>query len=159
MSNTVRTCLWFEKDGLEAAQFYTALIPNSSIADEERLKNAKTGEDAGVRIINFTLDGAPFQILQAGPHQDHTDMASILVTTKDQAETDRIWAALAADGGREVQCGWLRDRWGIAWQIVPKRLGELMGSGDPARIGAMMAVMMGMKKLDIAALETAYNSA
>ena len=155
----VSTCLWFEKDGLEAARFYTALIPNSAIRDEQKYDNLATGEQGGVLVIEFTLDGAPFQILQAGPHQEHNDMASIVVMTGDQAETDRLWAALTADGGREVQCGWLKDRWGIAWQITPRRLGELVNNGSPEQVKAVMAAMMPMKRLDIAALERAYEGA
>ena len=118
-----------------------------------------TGEKGGVPVIDFTLDGAPYQFLQAGPHQAHTDMVSTSVTTEDQAETNRLWAALTADGGREVQCGWLKDRWGIAWQIVPKRLNELVKSGTADQVKAVMAAMMPMKKLDIIALELAYDQA
>jgi predicted 3-demethylubiquinone-9 3-methyltransferase (glyoxalase superfamily) len=155
----VCTCLWFEKEGLAAARFYTSLLPNSAIRDEQKFDNMATGEQGGVQVIDFTLAGTPFQILEAGPHQQHNDMASISVTTDDQAETDRLWAALTADGGREVQCGWLRDRWGIAWQIVPRRLNELVTSGNGAQAKAVMAAMMGMIKLDIAGLEAAYDAA
>ena len=155
----VSTCLWFEEDGLEAARFYTSLIANSAIRDEQSFDHMMTGEEGGVLVIEFTLDGAPFQILQAGPHQEHNDMASIVVITDDQAETDRLWAALTADGGHEVQCGWLKDRWGISWQITPRRLGELLDSGTAAQAKAVMTAMMPMKKLDIAALEAAFDGA
>ncbi len=155
----VRTCLWFEKDGLEAAEFYTALIPNSGIRDKRKFDNMATGEKGGVLVIDFTLDGAPLQILEAGPYQEHNDMVSISVTTADQAETDRLWAALTARGGRDVQCGWLKDRWGIAWQITPRRLNELVARGTPAQVLAVMAAMNDMKKLDIAALEAAFDGA
>lgn len=155
----VFTCLWFEKEGLEAARFYTSLLPNSEILDRQVFDNMATGEEAAVQVIDFTLDGAPFQILEAGPHQQHNDMVSISVTTADQAETDRLWAALTADGGREVQCGWLKDRWGIAWQIAPGRLNEMVKSGTRAQVKAVMDAMLPMKKLDIAALEAAFETA
>lgn len=158
MSSKVSTCLWFEKDGLEAARFYTSLLPNSSIENEHRFEHMVTGEADGVAIIEFTLAGAPFSILQAGPHQDFNDMMSISVTTADQAETDRLWTALTEKGGREVQCGWLRDRWGVAWQISPRRIAELIETGEPARISAMLKAMYPMKKIDIAALEAAYQA-
>ena len=155
----VRTCLWFEHGGLEAARLCTSLIPNSAIEDEQRFDHMVTGEEDGVLVIEFTLDDAPFQILQAGLHQEHTDMASIVVMTDDQAETDRLWQALTANGGREVQCGWLKDRWGVAWQITPRRLGELLDRGSPEQVKAVMAAMMPMKKLDIAGLEAAFAGA
>ncbi|SMX36406.1 VOC family protein [Maliponia aquimaris] len=154
----VATCLWFEKEGLEAARFYCALIPESEIAEPERFDNMLTGEVDAVLVIDFTLGGAPFQILQAGPHQAHTDMVSISVTTEDQAETDRLWAALTADGGQESQCGWLIDRWGIRWQITLRQLTELTARGDKRRTNAMMQAMMGMTRLDMAALEAAYDA-
>ncbi|MEZ5933206.1 MAG: VOC family protein [Alphaproteobacteria bacterium] len=155
----VNTCIWLEKDGLEAARFYTSLLPNSEVKDEHRFEHMVTGEDEGVQIIEFTLAGAPFSILQAGPHQEHNDMMSIAVTTKDQAETDRLWNALTANGGREVQCGWLKDRFGVPWQITPQRIGEFLDSGEKAKINAMLKAMHPMKKLDVAALEAAYDAA
>ncbi len=155
--SNVNTCIWFEEGGLEAARFYTSLLPNSHIKDEHRFEHMLTGEEGGVQIIQFTLAGAPFSILQAGPHQEHNDMISISVTTEDQAETDRLWEALTANGGREVQCGWLKDRWGVAWQISPRRIAELLNTGDKAKIGAMLNAMHPMKKLDVAVLEAAFH--
>jgi len=155
----VSTCIWIETGGIEAARFYTSLLPNSAIRNENQFDHMETGETGGVMVIEFTLDGAPFQILQAGPHQQHTDMMSIVVITEDQAETDRLWDALTADGGCEVQCGWLKDRWGVSWQITPRRLGELLASGDPARVQAVVQAMMPMKKLEIAVLEAAHDNA
>ena len=155
----VNTCIWLEKDGLEAARFYTSLMPDSAIKDEHRFEHMVTGEDAGVHIIEFTLAGAPFSILQAGPHQEHNNMMSISVTTNDQADTDRLWDALTEDGGQELQCGWVKDRWSVSWQITPRRITELLDSGDKAKISAMLKAMHPMKKLDIAPLEAAYNAA
>ncbi len=158
MSSKVRTCIWVEKDGLAAARLWTSLIPGSAIENEERFRNEQVEEAGGsAMVIDFTLAGAPYRVLQAGPHQDHTDMMSIMVTTEDQAETDRLWEALT-EGGREVQCGWLKDRWGVAWQIVPRQFGEMMASGEEAKIGAMMQAMFEMKKLDIAGLRAAFDA-
>ncbi len=155
----VRTCIWVASDGAAAARLYTSLLPGSRIETEERLDNMATGEPGGVGIIDLTLAGTPYQILEAGPHQEHTDMMSISVQTEDQAETDRLWAALTGDGGTESQCGWLRDRWGVRWQIVPRRLSELMGSGSARQRQAVMAALMGMGRIDIAALEAAHAAA
>ncbi|WP_417525463.1 VOC family protein [Marinovum sp.] len=157
-SAKVATCLWFEKDGLEAARFYTSLLPGSEILTTQTFDHMATGEADGVKVITFTLAGAPFVILEAGPYQSHSDMVSILITTEDQAETDRLWHSLTADGGQGVQCGWLKDRWGITWQITPRRIAELTALGDRAKTRALMQAMQPMVKLDIAALEAAYHA-
>ncbi|QHQ35816.1 VOC family protein [Algicella marina] len=159
MAPKVTTCIWFEKDGLEAARFYTSLLPDSEIRNAQKFEHMVTGEADGVQVIEFTLAGAPYSILQAGPHQQYNDMMSISVTTENQAETDRLWTALTADGGREIQCGWLRDRWSVAWQISPRPIVQLIETGDPARLSAMFKEMYKMKKIDIATLQKAYDSA
>ncbi|MEZ5922772.1 MAG: VOC family protein [Hyphomicrobiaceae bacterium] len=158
-SPKVRTCIWFEKDAIEAARLYVSLLPDSRIENAAAVEHMLTGEADGVRIIDIVLAGTPYQLLQAGPYQQLTEMMSIAVTTDDQDETDRLWEALTANGGAPVQCGWLKDRWGVAWQIVPRRFVELAASGDRAKVHAMLAAMMGMQKLDIGALEAAYESA
>lgn len=150
LSQKVRTCLWFPKDGDKAANFYVSLLPDSAI------DGGHGPEDGPPLVIEFTLAGAPMMILNApgGPPPNHA--ASISVLTDNQAETDRLWAALTGDGGQEVMCGWLTDRWGVSWQIVPKRLAEMLSSDDrPARDRAM-AAMQAMVKLDHAALEAAF---
>ncbi len=152
-----RTCLWIEDDGLAAARFYTSLFANSSICDEHRFDEMTDERIDGIAVIEFTLDETPFQILQAGPHQAHTDMMSIVGSTDTQAETDRLWDALTTDGGRAMQCGWLKDRWGIAWQITPRRLDALLKSPKKAKRDAVVAAMMPMQKLDIAALVAAHD--
>lgn len=144
----VRTCLWFEKDGTEAAEFWVSLLPDSRIE-----RSTRVGE--GAVVIDLTLAGAPFQILQAGPHARHSDAASISVLTEDQAETDRLWNALVADGGRPSRCGWLVDRFGVSWQIVPEALPRLLASEDRAAAGRVLEAMMNMDKIEIAALEAA----
>ena len=146
----LRTCLWFEAGGEEAAAFYVTLLPDSRIDSLHR-----SAPDAPALVVNFTLAGVPYQILNGGPYQKLTPAVSIAVTTPDQAETDRLWEALLADGGVESRCGWLTDRWGLSWQIVPQALMRLMSSPDPAAAARVQAAMMEMVKLDVAALEAA----
>ena len=156
MTNFIRTCLWFRDGrGKEAAEFYCGLIPGS------RVEKVFTG-DAGMgtfSVIDFTLGGAPYQILDAGPHFTLTEAVSISVETPDQAESDRLWHSLTANGGEESVCGWLKDRYGVSWQVFPKRLTELTTSSDKAVSAAVMAEMMKQKKIDIAAIEAAVKAA
>ncbi|MGL4321746.1 MAG: VOC family protein, partial [Paracoccaceae bacterium] len=126
MTNTIRTCLWFDDGrGAEAAAFYCNLLPDSRV---ERVFSADAGMGT-FSIIDFVLGGTPYQILDAGPHFKLTEAVSISVETDDQAETDRLWAALT-EGGAERPCGWLKDRFGVSWQVFPKRLTELTLSPD-----------------------------
>ena len=149
MAHNIRTCLWFQDGrGPEAAAFYCALIPNSRV---ER----SFGADAGMG----PLAGTPYQILDAGPMFTLTEAASISVETEDQAESDRLWYALTADGGEESACGWLKDRYGVSWQVFPRRLTELTLSADPKVAAAAMAEMMKQSKIDIAAIEAAVRAA
>ncbi len=148
----VRTCLWFQKDGEEAAKFYTSLLPDSFI------ESSFTPEAAGPPlIIEFTIAGAPYMILNGGPMFKHSPAASISVLTKSQAETDRLWNALIADGGEESRCAWLIDRFGVSWQIVPEILPELLQADDKKAAMRAREAMMQMKKIDIAALEKAFR--
>jgi predicted 3-demethylubiquinone-9 3-methyltransferase (glyoxalase superfamily) len=149
LSQKVRTCWWFNGKGLEAARHYVSLLPDSHI---EGNVNPAGGEPL---VVEFTLAGAPMMILNGGPHYAQTPAASISVLTDDQTETDRLWAALREGGGTESQCGWLADRFGVSWQIVPRRLPELLSSPDRAAAGRVQAAMMKMVKIDIAALEAA----
>lgn len=149
----VRTCLWFEKDGLRASEFYVSLLPDSVI---DAIYPHGHPEDP--MIVEFTLHGAPMMILTAGPHYKLSPAASISVLTRDQEETDRLWQVLTADGGTESRCGWLTDRWGVSWQIVPEALPRLLGATDREAAGRAQVAMMQMGKIDIAALETAFNA-
>ena len=155
MTNSIRTCLWFRDGrGPEAAKFYCDLIPGSHV------ENTFTG-DSGMgtfSVTDFNLGGVPYQILDAGPHFTLTEAVSISVETPDQAETDRLWFALTADGGEESVCGWLKDKYGVSWQVFPKRLTELTTSSDKAISAAAMAEMMKQKKIDIAAIEAAVRA-
>lgn len=152
-SSKVRTCLWFDREGEAAAQLYVSLIPDSRIDSVFRPEPGKPP-----LLVNFTLGGAPYQILNGGPGHPHSWAASMSVLTDDQAETDRIWDALIAGGGSPVQCGWLKDRFGLSWQIVPRRLPELLGDPDRATSARAMQAMMTMVKIDIAALEAAARA-
>lgn len=146
----VRTCLWFDGTGEEAARFYVSLLPDS------RMESVFSPNPAGPPlVVNFTLAGAPFQVLNGGPNFRLNEAASISVLTKDQAETDRLWNSLIAGGGEESQCGWLKDRFGLSWQIVPEALPRLMTNGDAATSGRVMQALLAMKKIDISKLEAA----
>ena len=149
----VRTCLWFDDQALAAAEFYCALLPDSRIdhvghAAEDQAMN----EPGKVLTVDFTLAGTPFQAMNGGPHFTLDEAVSISVATEDQAETDRLWQVLTADGGAESQCGWLKDRFGLSWQIVPQRAVELLNGPAAAKV---WPALMQMKKIDIAALEAA----
>ena len=150
----VRTCLWFTRGGIDAAQFYVGLLPDSRI--DAVLDH---GRPDGPVIVEFTLAGAPMMILTGGEMFEHSPATSISVLTKDQAETDRLWSALLADGGKESMCGWLTDRFGVSWQIVPEVLPRLFNDPDTTAASRARAAMMQMKKIDITALETAFHSA
>lgn len=147
----VRTCLWFEKGGLEAARLYVSLLPKSDID-----ATYEHGNTADPMVVEFTLHGAPMMILTAGPHYKLTPAASISVLTKDQAETDRLWTSLLEGGGSESMCGWLVDRFGVSWQIVPEALPRLLNDTDSKAAGRARDAMMKMKKLEIAELESAF---
>ena len=149
-ASKVRTCLWFEKGGHDAAQEYVQLVPDSRI---EAVR--KNGQLDDPMIVEFTLAGAPMMILTAGPLYKLTPAASISVLTEDQDETDRLWAALITKGGEAGRCGWLKDRFGVSWQIVPKRMPNLLASDDPAVVSRVSQAMMQMSKIDIAALDAA----
>ena len=147
--------LWFEKDMEAALRFYTELIPGSSIDWISALPADNPSGPAGsVRIAGFRLGDQRYQAIEAGPLDPFNHSFSIMVECDDQAEIDRLWAALK-EGGSTEQCGWLRDRWGLSWQITPKRLGELMGDPDPAKAKRVAEAMLKMVKFDIAALEAA----
>lgn len=152
----VSTCLWFGRDAEAAVRHYVSIVPDSRIEHVQRSPAAWPGGEAGdVILINFRLGGQSFQALNGGAPADYGTAASISVACADQGEVDRLWAALTADGGSEIMCGWLRDRWGIPWQIVPEVLPRLLADPDPAIAARVFAAMRGMVKLDAAALERA----
>jgi 2-polyprenyl-6-hydroxyphenyl methylase/3-demethylubiquinone-9 3-methyltransferase len=154
----ISTVLWFEKDGEAAAKFYTSLIPNSRIVGVYSPPVGDVGQPAKeALVIDFDLDGVPYQILNAGPYFKQTEAVSIMVQTEDQAETDHLWNALIADGGAESQCGWLKEMWGFSWHITPSMLLETTNSSDRAAAKRAIDAMMKMGKIDIAAIDAAFR--
>lgn len=152
----VSTCLWFERDAEEAVRTYVALVPDSQIGATLHAPGPWPGGEPGDPIlVAFTLGGQSFQALNGGRRAEYGTAASIAVACPDQAEVDRLWDALLAGGGTEIQCGWLRDRWGVPWQIVPEILPRLLADPDPAVAARVFSAMQDMIRLDVAALERA----
>ncbi|MEZ0166591.1 VOC family protein [Kineococcus sp. LSe6-4] len=153
MSSTV-PCLWFDGDGLAAAQRYVSLFPDSRI-----VSTSPGGPDGAPLTVDFVLDGRDWTIINGGPGFPQTEAFSVQVSCADQAEVDRCWDGLLADGGAEGRCGWLKDRWGVSWQVVPARLPELLSDPDPERAQRAMTAMLGMRRLVVAELEAAADGA
>jgi predicted 3-demethylubiquinone-9 3-methyltransferase (glyoxalase superfamily) len=150
--------LWYAKEAEEAARFYASIFPDSRVDNVTALKSeSPSGPPGSVKVVDFTLFGQPFRAMSAGPHHDFNDAVSLMVLCDNQAELDRYWNALL-DGGKPQACGWLIDRFGVRWQIVPAALEEMMRDKDPARSKRASDAMLTMVKLDIAALERAYRS-
>jgi predicted 3-demethylubiquinone-9 3-methyltransferase (glyoxalase superfamily) len=149
--------LWFDSEAEEAANFYVSLFDDSAIADVSRYPERSPGPAGQVMSVNFRLAGQEFMALNAGPQFKFTEAISLFVHCKDQNEVDRLWSKLT-DGGEESQCGWLKDRWGLSWQIIPDRLGDLLGDPDPGRSQRAMQAMLQMQKIDIQALDDAANA-
>ena len=150
----IKPCLWFRSEAEEAASFYVSLFPNSKLGAVMR---GAPGTPA--IAVEFVLDGNAFLALNGRQESGFTDAHSFMVPCETQAEIDRYWTALTADGGAEGRCGWLTDRFGVSWQIVPRAMTSLLGGSDPAASGRAMQAMMGMKKLDIGALQRARAGA
>jgi predicted 3-demethylubiquinone-9 3-methyltransferase (glyoxalase superfamily) len=147
--------LWFENDMEAAVRFYTSLVPGSAIRSMSALPaESPSGPAGSVKIAEFTIGDQNYMAIEAGPLDPFNHSFSIMVECDTQAEIDRLWNALA-DGGTIEQCGWVRDRWGLCWQIAPRRLGELMQDQDPAVASRVAQAMLKMVKLDIADLEAA----
>lgn len=154
-------CLWFEKEAEEAASFYASLLPDSHVDNVWRSPaDTPSGPAGTVLTVELTLGGQRFLILAGGPADfKHNESVSFVIETDNQAETDRLWDALTANGGEPGPCGWLKDRYGISWQITPRRLNELTGDPDPERARRAMEAMLQMGKIDIAELERAADAA
>jgi predicted 3-demethylubiquinone-9 3-methyltransferase (glyoxalase superfamily) len=153
----ISPCLWFDGEAEEAANFYVSLLPDSRI--EKVQKNpidSPAGKAGSVLVVEFTLAGQRFMALNGGTRFEYTHAISFKIDCADQAEVDRLWDALS-DGGRVEQCGWLKDRYGVSWQIVPTALVQYLGGSDPAGAQRAMQAMLGMVKLDIADLKRAYE--
>jgi predicted 3-demethylubiquinone-9 3-methyltransferase (glyoxalase superfamily) len=147
--------LWFDTQAEEAARFYVSIFKNSRIGDIARYGDAGPGPKGQVMTIGFELDGLHFTALNGGPMFKFTEALSLQIDCVDQTEIDTLWEKLTADGGEPGPCGWLKDRFGLSWQIVPANMGQLVGGPDPAKSQRAMQAMMKMGKLDIAALVAA----
>jgi len=143
--------LWFDTQAEEAMNFYVSLFKNSKV------NNVSRGPDGNAFTVSFELDGQAFMGLNAGPQFKFNESISMFVNCEDQAEVDYFWNNLIADGGEESMCGWLKDKYGLSWQIVPKQLGELMGNPDPEKSGRVMQAMLKMQKIIVADLKNAYD--
>jgi len=155
MTAKIQPCLWFNKNAEEAANFYAATFPNTSIdAIHQAPEDYPAGKKGDVLTVEMTILGMPFLLLNGGPQFTFDEAISFQVATEDQAETDEYWNAIVGNGGKESACGWCKDRFGLSWQITPKRLTQLLAVGGDAARRAFMA-MMEMRKIDIAALDRA----
>jgi predicted 3-demethylubiquinone-9 3-methyltransferase (glyoxalase superfamily) len=155
----IAPCLWFDGEAEEAAKFYVSLLPNSRIDRvQKNVMDSPAGKEGTVLVVEFTLAGQRFMALNGGTRFEYTHAISFEIDCADQAEVDRLWDALAA-GGKVEQCGWLKDRYGVSWQIVPAILSRMLGDADPAKARRVMQVMLQMVKLDIAGLKRAYDGA
>jgi predicted 3-demethylubiquinone-9 3-methyltransferase (glyoxalase superfamily) len=155
---TITPCLWFDTEGEEAAEHYTSIFPNSRITEVTRYGSAGPRAEGTVMTVTFQLDGHEFVALNGGPEFRFNEAVSFQVLCEDQEEVDRYWEQLGA-GGEEGPCGWLKDRYGLSWQIVPRRLNELVSDPDREKSQRAMAAMLEMWKIDIEELERAASAA
>ena len=146
--------LWFDKEAGAAANYYTAIFPNSKIVSAETITDTPSGT---VEIYSIELSGQRFSLMSAGPYFKITEAISFVIDCEDQSEVDYYWEKLCADGGEEGQCGWLKDKFGVSWQVVPRRFNELMADNDSEKVGRVTQAMLTMNKLIIADLEKAYH--
>jgi predicted 3-demethylubiquinone-9 3-methyltransferase (glyoxalase superfamily) len=154
----ITSCLWFDAKGEDAAKFYVSVFPNSRIVNTSRYGDAGPGPAGSVMTVDFELDGRPFMVLNGGPQFTFNEAVSFVIDCADQDEVDYYWTKLS-EGGEEGPCGWLKDRFGLSWQVVPAALGELASDPDPAKSQAVIKAMLGMGKLVVADLQAAYDAA
>ena len=150
--NKITPFLWFDTQAEEAMNFYCSIFKNS------RVLGVTPGPNGVAQSVNFELEGQEFLGLNAGPHFKFNEAVSFFVNCETQAEVDELWSKLTADGGEEGQCGWLKDKHGLSWQIIPTTLTRLLSDPDPAKAGRVMQAMLGMRKIDIQGLEQAYEA-
>jgi len=151
-------CLWFDTQGEDAANFYTSVFPNSRVTDVTRYGEAGPRPAGMAMTVAFELDGQAYTALNGGPEFTFSEAISFQIDCKDQDEVDHYWTKLS-EGGEEGPCGWLKDKFGLSWQVVPRALPELLGDPDQEKAQRVMAAMMGMKKIDVAGLQRAYDGA
>lgn len=155
MSKTITPCLWFDTEAEDAAKFYCSVFPNSKITATSYYSEAGPRPKGSVLTVSFELNGRPFTALNGGPQFKFSEAVSFQIHCDGQDEVDRYWDGLLAGGGKEDMCGWLKDRYGLSWQVVPNRLIALMTGPDAARTRRVTEAMFKMRRLDIAALEAA----
>jgi predicted 3-demethylubiquinone-9 3-methyltransferase (glyoxalase superfamily) len=155
MLQKIKPFLWFDNQAEEAAKFYCSIFKSSRMLDVARYPEGSPAPTGSVMIVSFELEGIQFVGLNAGPRFKFTEAISFVVSTDTQEETDYYWNKLTADGGQESACGWLKDKFGLSWQITPKRLIDLLSSKDKATATRVMQAMLAMRKIDIATLERA----
>lgn len=153
----ISPCLWFDNQAEQAANFYLSIFPNSKINTITRYSAAGPGPEGSVMVVSFELDGVEFVALNGGPVFQFNEAVSLAISCQTQAEVDHYWDKLTA-GGTQGQCGWLKDKYGVSWQVVPIELTEMMARPDAARVKRMTQAMMKMKKLEIATLRSAFNA-
>lgn len=154
---SLTTCLWFDGRAREAATFYTSIFPESSLADNWIAPTETPGNEQGSEVlVNFTIFGLPFIALNGGPQFPHSEAISFQIPCANQDEIDRYWELLISDGGEESQCGWLKDKFGVSWQVISPEMGKFLGGSDPEGAQRATQAMLGMRKIDLAAMEKAY---
>jgi len=153
----ITTCLWFDNNAEEAVTLYTSIFKNSKVLEVSRWGEGGPGPEGSVLTMRFELDGVELMALNGGPAFKFTEAISLSVDCQSQAEVDDLWEKLTADGGEPSQCGWLKDKFGLSWQIVPRALPEMLGDPDPAKSRRVMEAMLKMKKIDIKTLQEAYE--
>ena len=154
----ITTFLWYDNNAEEAAKFYVSIFKNSRILETTHYTDAGPGPKGSVMTVSFELDGEQFTALNGGPHFKFTEAISLVVNCDSQEEVDYFWAKLPADGGQESQCGWVKDKFGLSWQIVPEALMTLLKNSDETKVNRVMQVMMQMTKIDIKKIESAANA-
>ena len=151
-------CLWYDRDALEAATFYAATFPDSTVGAIHRAPgDFPSGKEGDVLTVDFTVFGMPCMGLNGGPAFKHSEAFSFQVATDDQEETDRYWNAIVGNGGQESECGWCKDKWGLSWQITPRVLTEAFNSPDRAVAKRAFDAMMTMRRIDVATIEAAVR--
>ena len=158
MIQKIKPFLWFDTRAEEAANFYCSIFKNSKITEVARYPEGAPAPAGSVMIVSFELEGLPFVGLNAGPTFKFTEAVSFVVSTENQEETDYFWNKLTADGGQESACGWLKDKFGLSWQITPRKLIELLSDQDKEKAARVMRSMMTMRKIDIPTLERAAQA-
>jgi len=152
----ITTCLWFDNNAEEAVTFYTSIFKNAKVLEVARYGEAGPGPEGSALTMRFQLEGVEFMALNGGPAFKFTEAISLSVDCKSQAEVDELWGKLS-EGGSEDQCGWLKDKFGLSWQIVPRALPEMLGDPDPEKSKRVMEAMLKIKKIDIKVLQEAYE--